>query len=88
MIGKAIIDRAHILRRMLRRGADGSIRDVAVGVFVMSHDSYREVLRYDVGGFYSSYSYDRTKPCTLMGVRVAYDDSMPLGEVQGAEVLP
>jgi hypothetical protein len=61
---------------------DIPIEYLDVGVIIMSRDTHREVMRLDYSGFTgASFQYDRTQPYRMFGIRIAFDDSLPLGEV-------
>jgi hypothetical protein len=69
--------------------ADPNIEDIEnvpieyldVKLIVMSRETHMEVMRQDYSGTYVSYPYDKTGPYRMFGIRVAFDDSLPFGEV-------
>ena len=54
-------------------------RDLPVNLIVMSRDSAREIRRAQ-GYITIKQGADKTQPDRLYGVRIAYDDSLGLGE--------
>jgi hypothetical protein len=67
--------------------SDAASRDIHieyldVGVIIMSRDTHREVLRLDYNGITgASFQYDKSQPYRMFGIRIAFDDSLPFGEV-------
>jgi hypothetical protein len=69
--------------------ADPNIEDIKnvpieyldVKLIVMSRETHMEVMKQDYSGSYISYSYDKTQPYRMFGIRIAFDDSLPFGEV-------
>jgi hypothetical protein len=60
---------------------DIPIEYLDVGVIIMSRETHKEVMRQDYFGSYISYSFDKTEPYRIFGIRIAFDDSIPFGEV-------
>jgi hypothetical protein len=60
-------------------------RTMRPNVIIMSRDTFREILREDCAHSYVGFPYDKTKPETVCGVRVAFDQAMGLGEMAVAE---
>lgn len=61
---------------------DIPIEYLKVGVIIMSYDTHMEVMRLDYSGFTgAAYPRDKSQPYRIFGIRVAYDDSIPFGEV-------
>jgi hypothetical protein len=58
------------------------IEYLKVGVIIMSYDTHMEVLKQDytnsTGG---AYPQDKSQPYRMFGIRISFDDSLPLGEV-------
>ena len=53
-----------------------------VGVIIMSRDTHMEVLKQDYTNFTgAAYPQDKSQPYRMFGIRIAFDDSLPLGEV-------
>jgi hypothetical protein len=53
-----------------------------VKLIVMSYDTYMEVLKDDYTGVTGmSLRQHKSQPYRMFGIRVAFDDSLPLGEV-------
>jgi hypothetical protein len=80
--------------RILRKpkpaiAADPNVEDIKnipieyldVKLVVMSRETHMEVMRHDYSGSYVSYTYDKTQPYRMFGIRIAFDDSLPFGEV-------
>jgi hypothetical protein len=61
---------------------DIPIEYLDVGVIIMSRDTHMEVMKQDyinyTGG---AYPQDKSQPYRMFGIRIAFDDSLPLGEV-------
>ncbi len=60
-------------------------RDLKVNLIVMSHETAREIMRYDFDRTIFKHAMVKTEPDTCYGARVAYDDSLRLGEMLVAE---
>jgi hypothetical protein len=67
---------------------DPDVKDEAISVeyldiklIVMSRETHSEVMKQDYSGSYISYPYDKTQPYRMFGIRIAFDDSLPFGEV-------
>ena len=66
---------------------DIPIEYLDVGVIIMSRDTHMEVLKQDPGGMYIRHialtqdHINQTQPYRMFGIRVAFDDSLPFGEV-------
>ena len=53
-----------------------------VGVIIMSRDTHMEVLKQDYTNYTGcAYPQDKSQPYRMFGIRIAFDDSLPLGEV-------
>lgn len=53
-----------------------------VKLIVMSYDTHMEVMREDYSGVTGvSFRQDKSQPYRMFGIRVAFDDSLPFGEV-------
>lgn len=53
-----------------------------VKLIVMSYDTHVEVMKNDYRGVTGmSLRQDKSQPYRMFGIRVAFDDSLPLGEV-------
>jgi hypothetical protein len=53
-----------------------------VGVIIMSRETHMEVMRLDYSGSTGvSFQQDKTQPYRMFGIRIAFDDSLPFGEV-------
>ena len=61
---------------------DIPIEYLDVGVIIMSCDTHMEVMKQDyinyTGG---AYPQDKSQPYRMFGIRIAFDDSIPFGEV-------
>ena len=55
-------------------------RDLPVNLIVMSRDSAKEIMRAQGYVVTINQGADKTKPDQIYGVRIAYDDSLGLGE--------
>jgi hypothetical protein len=68
---------------------DPDVKDEAVSteyldvkLIVMSHETHMEVMRLDYSGSTGvSFQQDKSQPYRLFGIRIAFDDSLPFGEV-------
>ena len=61
---------------------DIPIEYLDVGVIIMSRGTYMEVMRLDYNGFTgAAYPQDKSQPYRMFGIRIAFDDSIPFGEV-------
>jgi hypothetical protein len=61
---------------------DIPIEYLRVGVIIMSRDTHMEVLKQDYTNSTGvAYFQDRSQPYRMFGIRVAFDDSLPPGEV-------
>ena len=61
---------------------DIPIEYLHVGLIVMSRGTYMEVMRLDYNGFTgAAYPQDKSQPYRMFGIRIAFDDSIPFGEV-------
>jgi hypothetical protein len=61
---------------------DIPIEYLRVGVIIMSRGTYMEVMRLDYNGFTgAAYPQDKSQPYRMFGIRIAFDDSIPFGEV-------
>ena len=61
---------------------DIPIEYLDVGVVVMSRDTHMEVLRQDyTNSTGAAYPQDKSQPYRIFGIRIAFDDSLPLEEV-------
>ena len=61
---------------------DIPIEYLDVKLVVMSHDTHMEVLRQDyINSTGAAYPQDKSQPYRIFGIRVAFDDSLPLEEV-------
>ncbi len=63
----------------------GRMRAMDVNLIVMSHETAREIAREDWHGACWHQSRIKTDPDRIYNRRVAYDDSMGLGEMLVAE---
>lgn len=61
-------------------------RAAAINLIVMSHETAREIMRNDFGRLFNK-SLHRDQPDRLGPARVAYDDSLGLGEFLVAEAI-
>ena len=53
-----------------------------VKLIIMSYDTHVEIMRNDYAGVTGmSLSHDKSQPYRMFGIRVAFDDSLPLGEI-------
>jgi len=61
---------------------DIPIEYLDVGVIIMSRDTHMEVMKQDyinyTGG---AHPQDKSQPYRMFGIRVAFDDSLPFGDV-------
>ena len=66
---------------------DIPIEYLDVGLIVMSRGTYMEVMKQDPGGMYIQHialtqdHVNQTQPHRMFGIHIAFDDSLPLGEV-------
>jgi hypothetical protein len=61
---------------------DIPIEYLDVGVIIMSCDTHMEVLKQDYTNYTGgAYPQDKSQPYRMFGIRIAFDDSLPLGEV-------
>jgi hypothetical protein len=61
---------------------DIPIEYLDVKLIVMSQDTHMEVMRLDYNGFTgAAYPQDKSHPYRMFGIRIAFDDSIPFGEV-------
>jgi hypothetical protein len=61
---------------------DIPIEYLDVGVIIMSRDTHMEVLKQDYTNSTGvAYFQDGSQPYRMFGIRVAFDDSLPFGEV-------
>lgn len=68
-------------------GKDRKGRRMAVNLIVFSHHTAREMMREDISGTVFRPAMVKTEPDRIYGVRIAYDDSMGLGEMAVAEAI-
>jgi hypothetical protein len=69
--------------------ADPDVKNEAVSteyldvkLIVMSRETHMEVMRLDYSGSTGvSFQQDKTQPYRMFGIRIAFDDSLPFGEV-------
>lgn len=84
-----MMERAHQLifgsHVSVGNGPDGYIRRMDVNLIVMSHETFRELVREDVGGHFVRMAVVKTQPDRCGPARVAYDHSMQLGQMIVAE---
>jgi hypothetical protein len=58
------------------------IEHLEVKLIVMSYETHMEVMREDYSGVTGvSFRQDKSQPYRMFGIRVAFDDSLPFGEV-------
>jgi hypothetical protein len=60
---------------------DIPIEYLDVGIIIMSRETYTEVVKHDYSWSYVNYPKDKTEPYRMFGIRIAFDDSLPFGEV-------
>jgi hypothetical protein len=61
---------------------DIAIEHLDVKLIVMSYDTHMEVMKEDYSGVTGvSFRQDKSQPYRMFGIRVAFDDSLPFGEV-------
>lgn len=61
---------------------DIPIEYLDIGVVIMSRDTHMEVLKQDCNNYTgAAYPQDKSQPYRIFGIRIAFDDSLPLGEV-------
>jgi hypothetical protein len=61
---------------------DIPIEYLDVGVIIMSRETHMEVMRLDYSDSTGvSFQQDKTQPYRMFGIRIAFDDSLPFGEV-------
>jgi hypothetical protein len=59
-----------------------STEHLDVKLIVMSRETHMEVMRLDYSGSTGvSFQQDKTQPYRMFGIRIAFDDSLPFGEV-------
>jgi hypothetical protein len=70
--------------------ADPNIEDIKnipieyldVKLIIMSRGTHTEVMRLDYNGSTgASFQQDKSQPYRMFGIRIAFDDSLPFGEV-------
>jgi hypothetical protein len=62
--------------------ADIPIEYLDVGVIIMSRDTHMEVMKQDYTNYTGgAYPQDKSQPHRMFGIRIAFDDSIPFGEV-------
>lgn len=62
------------------------IEYLEVKLIVMSYETHMQVMKDDyTGATGMSLHQDKSQPYRMFGIRVAFDDSLPLGEVLVAE---
>lgn len=66
-------------------GQRGRIRAMDVNLIVMSRETFRELLREDFNGYFARMAMAKDQPDRCGPARVAYDDSMQLGQMIVAE---
>ena len=69
---------------MVKTG-ESTARRMEPNLLVMSHHTAREMMQEDRGGNIFRHAMVKTEPDRIYGVRVAYDNSMGLGEMLVAE---
>jgi len=88
-MSKELIDQAYrlIFNSFVLEGSglNASVRPMDVNLVVMSHGTAREIMRADYSNAIFRRSLTRDEPDRIGPARVAYDDSMSLGEMLAAE---
>ncbi len=61
---------------------DIPIEYLKVSVIIMSRDTHMEVMKQDYNNYTgAAYPQDKSQPYRMFGIRIAFDDSIPFGEV-------
>lgn len=74
-----------VLCSAVQVGMTGKARAMRPTLVVLSHDTVMQVRREHAYNCPFQHGGDKTQPDRLFGIRVAYDDSLRLGEVILAE---
>lgn len=82
-----MMERAHqlIFGSYVRDESGGRTRRMGVDLIVMSHETFRELLREDFSGSFVQHDIVKGITDRCGPARVAYDDSMSLGQMIVAE---